>query len=80
MPRTAPSISRDQRIRLLSLPIDVKKLDHDKMNHSEELVLEPKAKVIHSFLHLLTELLSKKLGRYYCLPRCVVGLLGYQTG
>lgn len=79
MPRTACNISGDQRIRLLSIPIDVKKFDHDKMNHSGEFVLESKPKVIHSFLHSLTELLNKKLGRSYCSPRLVVGLLGYQT-
>lgn len=77
VPRTAHNISRDQRIILLSLPIDVKKCDHDKMNHFKEFVLESKPKVIHSFLYLLTELLSKKLGQSYHLPRFVVGLLGY---
>lgn len=75
MPRTAHNIFRDQRIRLLSLPIDVKKFDHDKTNHSKEFVLESKPKVIHSFFHLLTELLDKKLGRYYYFSRLVVGLL-----
>lgn len=50
------------------------------MNHSKEFVLESKPKVIHFFLHLLTELLSKKLGQSYCLPRFVVGLLGCYTG
>lgn len=80
MPRTAHNIFRDQRIRLLSLPTDVKKVDHDKMNHSEEFVLEFKPKVIHSFLHLLTELLDKKLGRPYYFSSLVVGLLGYQKG
>lgn len=44
------------------------------MNHSEEFVLAPKPKVIHSFLHLFAKLLSKKLGRSYYLPRPVVGL------
>lgn len=45
------------------------------MNHSEEFVLEFKPKVIHSFLHLLTELLDKKLGRSYYFSSLVVGLL-----
>ena len=80
MSRTAHNIFRDQRIRLLSLPTDVKKFDHDKMNHSEEFVLESKPKVIHCFLHLLTELLHKKLGRSYYFSSLVVGLLGYQKG
>lgn len=58
----------------------LKKIDHDKTNHSKEFVLESKPKVIHSFLYLLTELLDKKLGRYYYFSRLVVGLLEYQTG
>lgn len=51
LPRTTHNISRDQRISLLSLPIDVKKFDHDKMNHPEESALEYQPKVISPFVH-----------------------------
>lgn len=60
MPSPAHNIPRDQRIRLLSLLIDVKKFDHDKMNHSKELVLESKPKAIPSFLHSLNYSVRKQ--------------------